>query len=146
MNRIIVILITLVIGLSAACVDSEPRLPLRKDCIAKVILDWPPALSSSAKEETVEDIVDAIMFSGARGGPDHHPSLAVQGKSRELLYMQFRKDCKHRVRNAQELMAYVKTVVPNSPMFRTSTKTVKPSAETISVWGPHWRDKPEHAW
>jgi len=137
MSRINAILGILVIGLSGACGDSKTQLPLRKDCITKVSLDWSSGVSKTIKEEIIDNIADAIMFSGARGGPDLHPNLALQGENRELLYMQFPKNCEYRVRNAHELLGYVKQVVAQSPAFHVSRNTVKPGAETIDVWGPH---------
>lgn len=138
------ILLSMIVMVSAvAC--GEPaavHLPSRSECIVKINLHWPSGADSAERERIIEEISSAVMFSAARGGPEVRTNQAFPRAERSVMYLQFEAACRERIENTENLLAYVKSVVPKTPEVSISNELVEPGSDTIDVWGPAWADKP----
>lgn len=143
MIRLLSILIAsmLLMAVSACESSSEERLPSRSECIVRINLQWPKVYNTLKRESIISNIGEAIGFSAAQGGPDMTIQAAFPRKRRDILYVQFSKDCQHRIEHAHALAAYLKKTVPDVPAMQVSKKVIKPSDDTINVWGSQWRDE-----
>lgn len=142
-RRTAILLITLATVLAACSSSSSSDVPRRSDCIVKIALQWPVDISPREQEKTIDQMSSAMLFARAKGGPNLNPGQAFPNHRRDLLFLQFERECESRVRNAQELMEYVRTRVPTAPLFSVSHEVIQPGVDTIDLWGPPWRDSGE---
>ena len=138
MNRHFIIAV--MIALSGACTSNE--LPLRTDCIVKVMLHWPDTLQGAAKVRTISNLLRAIALSPTNGGPEIYPNIAIQGEDRELLYLQLKTNCSNRVELITNLMDHVNPRVVDMPGYSVLADRIAPSPTTIDTWGRWWSDQP----
>jgi len=144
--RIIQVFFALSFVSLSACQDIRADLPQRSDCIVKVILHWPNDIASEMQEDIINKISTTIMFSAAKGGPNVHPNLSVPRDRRDLIYLQFKKNCPQRFESAFDLFNYVTEAVPAAPSFVVTRERIIPGNDAIDVWGPEWADSPEYSW
>jgi hypothetical protein len=131
----------LMVAVSGCNSPNGQQLPSRSDCIVRIDLAWPKIYSTSGREAIIDNLGKAAGFSAARGGPDIQMQTAFPGQRRDVFYVQFDRDCEHRLEHARDLVAYLKRVVPKAPAMHVSDDVIKPGNDTINAWGPEWRDK-----
>jgi len=144
MNWLKFLLLSTVILQASTCKAGDQLLPERKECIVKIEIKWPAnAPSADEKEIIIRQISSAISTSSSRGGPNYLVNQAIPRGHRDILYLQFGRDCIHRLEIARSLAEYVMEAVPASPDLLVAPEFVEPGPETIEVWGPSWSDSPE---
>lgn len=82
-------LLAVVLSLSSY-ISSAQTLPLRKDCIVKIIINWPVQMNAATKESTIDSLGDIL-------GREHfvtdnivlQTDVAIHGDKRQLFYLQF---------------------------------------------------------
>lgn len=112
---------------------NEP-LPSRRDCIIGYNLDW----GASAR---IQYDVRNEMFPTP---PDFEIVgtlvASIFSENGEKLYLQYRENCNQKEKYAERLVEHWKSNVLDLPEFIRIPDPIEPSAETISVRGPYWRD------
>jgi hypothetical protein len=131
----------LLLLLIAGC-DSQKNeaLPSRSDCIVRINMYWPNGLDASRRESIINNIDNAIGFSSHRGGPKISIDTSFPRDRRDVFYVQFGENCRHRLRVAHRLVGYLERTLPRAPQMQVSKKVIKPNVSTIDVWGPQWSD------
>ena len=143
-EQFLALFLPLALGQTFACTANDQPLPLRRDCIVKIQIEWPAQYrSASEREGLIREISNAMVMSGSRGGPPYLADQAIPRGQRDVIYLQFEKKCADRLEMARDLVAYVDQTVPGSPELLVSPEVVEPSTETIEVWGPSWSDSPD---
>ena len=125
------------------CWSGDQALPMRKDCIVEIQIDWPANLRPIEREELINEISHAISLSAASGGPDVAASQAIPKNERNTIYLQLESNCTERLDIARSLVSYVNETVPQSPSMVVLQNDVEPGLDTIDVWGPSWSDRPD---
>lgn len=136
--------ISVLLLISAACSGAvDDALPSRTDCIVKIDMQWPTDMAVSMREKIIDEIGTAILLSAAKGGPDISADLALPRHERDVMYLQFKQACDHRLEHASNLATYVYRTVNRAPTMVVSDQKIEPGPDTIEVWGATWSDQPE---
>jgi len=113
--------------------------PTRSECIVGFRLDW-----SQVKGDRHE--IRNSLFLGSDGARTvQSPPAMAKNPDASRLYMQFRGECGKKDEFAAEVIAYWRSKGLELPRLERIAEPIVPSMDTIEVWGPFWRDQPEHA-
>lgn len=102
------------------------ELPLRSQCISKVVVESP------AKSGQLAGFMELSIANGI-------PLAGYAQHDGKVIYFQFGRSCQKKNSYASSLMdAYEKK--HGSVKYRVVEETVTPSTNTIELSGPYWRD------
>lgn len=133
-SKSVLTVIVLLLGVLGGMVYSEAKYT-RQECIQKVSLDW-SNFTSAEIETTIREISTSIDKEAFPIG-----GFTFPWKAREELYLQFTESCEDKDRLVKELIeTSVSPYVGRMPPYSISDEVVVPSASTISLRGPNWKD------
>lgn len=121
--------------------DAASDLPVRKDCIVGIELDWPANTPLEIRARVVEQIVRNVQANKS----ENKPLLANPKDDLSVLYAQYKSSCDQRYELMERLMAVAASGVRDMPGYDVMPHVVEPGPATIEAWGPDWRDRPDWA-
>lgn len=115
---------------------ADPR-PMRSECIIGFQLDW-------SQVKAGRHGVRNSLHLGPEGAQriKAQPAIAISQDGTRL-YLQFRHDCEKKQDLAAEVMAFWQSKALDLPRFERIRGPIAPSPDTIEVWGPSWKDRPQ---
>lgn len=142
-NVVLSVTFTLVVTAICACGAGDRALPLRKDCIVKIALEWPEKVTVQEREDVIAKVGIAMSLAATKLGQDYTINLAVPKSNRNAIYIQFKRNCSAREQMARRIVSHVKETVLSSPPMFLVPAVVEPGPDTIDTWGPSWADRPD---
>jgi hypothetical protein len=111
-----------------------------KDCIVKIILNWPLSVRIQDRKYVIEKMVSSI--NNSLNKDIQRPSMAFPDKNYEIIYLQYTRNCSDKAEIALNLMQYIKEKINENvfPNYEVSHDIVEPGTNTILVKGPYWKD------